>query len=374
MSISVSMRVRRQVVTEACAWFVEFRTGDATAGTRDRFDEWLRKSPEHIQAYLEVAAAWSELPTNDPQGRIDVEGLVQRARMSRDEDVVVSLPVHRNTGEAAERLQGHERAATLFGRPALAAGIGLLLILAGALGWLGLRDRQTYSTGIGEQHTIRLPDDSIVDLNARSSIRVRYSKTLRAIELVQGQALFHVAKDSRRPFVVRSDATVVRAVGTEFDVYRKGNGLVVTVVEGRVAVMPADAEPRMDPATGHSALLSAGEQMTVTPKAAGSPHHADVEAATAWVQRRLMFEETPLRDVAQEFNRYNVRRLVIDDPELAGQRISGTYSSSDPAALIGFLRAQPGLEVIETAREIRVSRHDAAGQADDPADGPADRP
>ena len=354
-----STRLRRQVISEACAWFVEFRTGAATAGTRDRFDEWLRHSPEHIQAYLEVAAAWSELPTSDPQGRIDVEGLVERARASRDEDVVVSLAGHRGAGESAEHIQGYKRAG-LLGRHALAASIGLLLIIAGVLGWLNFRER-LYITGIGEQRTIRLPDDSIVDLNARSSIRVSFSKTLRAIDLVEGQALFHVAKDAKRPFVVRSDSTVVRAVGTEFDVYRKGDGLVVTVIEGRVAVTPADAEldepaAKPTPAVSPLALLSAGEQLTVKPKTASAPHRADVDAATSWVQRRLVFEETPLGDVAEEFNRYNVRRLVIDDPELARQTISGAYSSSDPTALIGFLRAQPMLEVVETEREIRVTR------------------
>ena len=45
--------LRRQVISEACTWFVEFRTGDASAATRDRFDDWLRHSPEHIQAYLD---------------------------------------------------------------------------------------------------------------------------------------------------------------------------------------------------------------------------------------------------------------------------------------------------------------------------------
>lgn len=358
-----STRLRRQVISEACAWFVEFRAGAPTAGTRDRFDEWLRHSPEHIQAYLEVAAAWSELPASDPQGRIDVEGLVERARASRDDDVVVPLAGHRNAGRSEELMRGYKRPG-LWGRQALAASIGLLLLVAGVLGWLNFRE-PLYVTGIGEQRTIRLPDDSIVDLNARSSIRVRFSKTLRAIDLVEGQALFHVAKDAARPFIVRSDSTAVRAVGTEFDVYRKGDGLVVTVIEGRVAVTPAGAELDVPVARRTSSeLLSAGEQLTVKPKTASAPHRADVDAATSWVQRRLVFEDTPLGDVAEEFNRYNVRRLVIDDPELARQTISGAYSSSDPTALVGFLRAQPTLQVVETDREIRVMRRDASGQAD----------
>jgi transmembrane sensor len=376
MGISASSTSpRRQVITEACAWFVEFRTGDATSSTRDRFDEWLRQSPQHIQAYLEVAAAWSELPTNDPHGRIDIDGLVACARASGDEDVVVSLTTHRNAAtESGPRSHGRSRRAS-FPSLALAASIGVLVAIAGVLGWFKLREHDTYTTGIGEQRTIRLADDSIVDLNARSRVRVRFSNSLRAVDLIEGQALFHVAKDSRRPFVVRSDSMAVRAVGTEFDVYRKGDGLVVTVVEGRVAVLPTNAELEGPvgartsasagaPVSGAPQLLSAGEQLTVTPKAASSPHRADVDIATAWVRRRLVFEDTPLADVAEQFNRYSVRRLIIDDAELARQRISGIYSSTDPTSLIGFLRAQPSLQVLETEQEIRVTRREATGRAE----------
>jgi transmembrane sensor len=80
----------------------------------------------------------------------------------------------------------------------------------------------------------------------------------------------------------------------------------------------------------------------------------------------LIFDDTPLADVAEEFNRYSVRRLIIDDEELARRPISGVYSSSDPASLVGFLRAQPTLQVIETDQEIRVTRRGAAAGSANP--------
>ncbi len=83
---------------------------------------------------------------------------------------------------------------------------------------------QTYATGIGEQRSIVLADGSTVDLNSRSKIRIRFSSERRGVELIEGQALFKVAKDHARPFVVDSDGTRVRAVGTQFDVYRKRRG------------------------------------------------------------------------------------------------------------------------------------------------------
>jgi transmembrane sensor len=259
---------------------------------------------------------------------------------------------------------------------------------------------------------LTLADGSTVDLNARSSIRVEFSNSERRIELLDGQALFQVAKDKERPFIVRSGDATVRAVGTQFDVYRKSSGTTITVLEGRVAVysdvhqaqrsaarsfVPSaeDAPPRpsqqaslpssrsrhdpsesrtlgssgaapavpapppglTDPSGGAAVFLSAGEQVTVTPAAVPEPQHADLSAATAWMQqRRMIFDATKLSDVVQEFNLYNHRQLVIDSTELSGFRVSGVYSSTDPASLLRFLREQPGIRIIETDAEVRIAR------------------
>ena len=96
--------------------------------------------------------------------------------------------------------------------------------------------------------------------------------------------------------------------------------------------------------------------MTVTDRTMAAPKRANVAAATAWVQHRLIFEGSRLSDVVEDFNRYNTRQLIIEDPALQDIRVSGVYSSTDPASLIRFLRAQPGVEVNETEDDVRITR------------------
>ena len=382
----------RDIVAEASAWFVEFREGDVPAATRARFDEWIRRSPEHIQAYLEVSAAWSELPTSDPEGRLDVAVLVARARASVEDNVIAHLgtvpPPGTPTSFSRRALPPANRARNLNSATGLWYGLAASIVLTAMLlaAWL-YTQRNVYATDIGEQRTVRLADGSTIELNALSRVRVRLSEDVRNIELVQGQALFHVAKDRSRPFIVQSGVTTVRAVGTQFDVYRKTSGTTVTVLEGEVAVVPDAESPTRTPsgpvrpldsrglaasttaaepgveaaatgARGATILLAAGEQVTVTPEAVSKAKKADVSAATAWTQQRLIFEATPLTEVAAEFNRYNTKKLVIADAALRSLGISGVYSSADPGALIGFLRAQPNLEVTETDQEIRLTRRE----------------
>jgi transmembrane sensor len=340
--------LKPDIVAEASAWFIEFRAGDITANARAKFHEWLRRSPEHIQAYIEVAAGWAELPTADPEGRLDIPALIKRARESQEENVV--------TVPQWTPARVHRRSLSVRAWAASLAGVA---IIVGGAAWLTHYRANTFSTGVGEQRTVRLADGSMIELNALSTIRVRLSQQERDIDLAEGQALFHVAKDPARPFIVKSGATTVRAVGTQFDVYRRKSGTVVTVVEGRVAVAGPESSslPPNQPAS--SLFLVAGEQVTMPaqlpPKEQPKPRRADVAVATAWVQKRLIFEETPLASVAEEFNRYSPRRLVILDPELKSVAISGVYSSADPDSLLGFLRTQPNIQLVESDQEIRIS-------------------
>jgi transmembrane sensor len=379
-------KLNRQILDEASSWFVDFRVGDVDAGARERFDQWLRQSPEHIRAYMEISKTYVELPAGTPDGKVDVEGLIARARSESQANVV---PLDRaganqasmrqdipSRGSAGDRTRGRR-----FALRALAASLALAILGGGLFVALHLTRDPVYATDIGERRSITLAEGSTIDLNARSRIRVHLTEAERDVELLTGQALFEVAKDPARPFIVQSGGTWVRAVGTQFQVDRKSGGVTVTVVEGRVMVLAAGAagsapaaggsspslpgpqaahesraggEAAVEPASSASTSLSAGEQVTVADGVIAQPKRANIAQATAWMQHRLIFDASRLADVVDEFNRYNTRQLVIENTELADLHISGVYSSTDPTSLIRFLKEQPGVQVVESDSVVRI--------------------
>jgi transmembrane sensor len=344
-----------QIYEEACNWFVDLRAGDVDPAGRRRFDAWIRKSPEHLRAYLEITEIWQDASSVDSEGEGSLAALLERAR---SESNVVALGGGVNPGAGSRPHANH----SVRVRFALAASIGLALLAAGFATWYQLERAPTYATDTGEQRTVTLADGSAIELNSRTRVRVRFTDTERNVELLDGQALFRVAKNHARPFIVRSDTTQVRAVGTQFDVYRKESGTTVTVVEGRVAIASAGGEPQPQPGLLKEVdpipsliYLSAGEQVTLRVAEVPQPKKADVAAATGWTEHRLVFKSTPLPEVAQEFNRYNQRQVVIEDQALQTFLVSGVYSSTDPELLLRFLREQPGIGVRETDDEIVVT-------------------
>jgi transmembrane sensor len=190
-------------------------------------------------------------------------------------------------------------------------------------------------------------------------------ETGRYVELSRGEALFSVAKDTERPFVVDSEVALVRALGTQFNVYRQAEQTLVTVIEGRVAVENKNTARRIPEASGSIAMielppmeLAAGDQAEIVAQAPIRKVTANTERAVAWRERRLIFENQPLSEVVAEFNRYNRRQLVIEHPELAKERISAVFDADQPEALVRFLTQNTSIETVEAGNERLVLRVD----------------
>jgi transmembrane sensor len=346
----LSSKLNSQIYSEAAEWFVTCRSGALDEAERRKFDAWLRQSPQHLSAYVELAAIWDEGPGLDAERRYDTDTLIAEARADRS-----------NVTELITSAGARNSSAASWSVRWLAASIAMFAVGLATVVYLYMFRDPTYVTHVGEQRSIALPDGSTMELNSRSKVRVHYSEHERALELIEGQALFRVAKNASRPFIVTSGDTRVRAVGTQFDVNKKREGTVVTVVEGKVSVQTNVPDARIDPlavevTAAMPQMLVAGEQLTVTETAAQPIKRPDVTHAIAWTQRQLVFEAATLTEVAEEFNRYNQRQLIVQDPKLYDFHISGVFASTDPDALLQFLRERAGVQIVETEGAIYLTK------------------
>lgn len=234
-----------------------------------------------------------------------------------------------------------ERAGALSGMPAKApprawfypaAGIAAALVLAVWPASGVIQDflrTERYATDIGEQYRTALPDGSLVELNTATRVAVDLTPEQRDIRLTRGEAVFEVAKDASRPFVVKTPLADIRAIGTVFAV-RSENGLEVSVSEGVVSI---ERDGKV------LARVAAGETCTLS--ASGDVRHEENQAQRiarelAWREGKVAFAGETLAEAVAELNRYNKHKVEIADPEVAGIHVGGYFRATDPA---GFARA-----------------------------------
>lgn len=369
------MDSHRRIEQAAADWLA--RRSDAarpwTDDDQTALDAWLSASTAHQVAWIRLESIWRKAD------RFKAIGAGMPAGVVPDKTQWRRTPffTHRGIGtgavsassasvaEMSGRTDARDVAALQFrprhARPARRWGLRLagavasvLLVAALSLGgwrWYASPMGQAeFRTALGDVQEVLLPDGSTATLSSDTQLRATLLRRARDIELQQGEAYFQVVSDSRRPFTVRIGDTRVTAVGTRFSVRGElGADAVVRVVvtEGTVRL---DTGGPSQPAA-RSALLTAGAVAIVhggTVRVdSRSPEQA--EQVLGWRSGELVFDATPLAEAAAEFNRYNTRRIVIEDPALAQMRVDGGFRTSN---VDGFVR------LLEVAFDVRAEQRD----------------
>jgi transmembrane sensor len=315
---------------QATRWWDVLRGGEASAADKREFASWVVQAPEHVEATLRMARVHKALsrpgvrwPDTTP------ETLVREAKAASDE---VVLPMPRRTGAPPEP----RRRRAMW----VASGLAAALLLTVGVSWLALSPPQQFQTRVGEQRSVMLADGSRITLNTASRVEVRLGTDRRNIELLEGEALFDVAPDSKRPFEVRVGNVLVRAVGTEFNIDRRASRTVVTVIEGHVSVAPTGARAK------ELRELAMGDRVVIGGEGVGQIEKGiDLTEATAWTHHELVFRRRALGEIAEEFNRYNVARLQIRSPTLQRREVTGIFRTDDLGSFVAILARSPGVKV-----------------------------
>lgn len=327
----------------AAHWLSVLSDENCTEAERRQFFVWLRASGQHVDEFLRLSRLTGRMNQRDLWPDANVAELIAAAKASSDGNVT-ALDFQPEIATTRP-----ERKSV---RWPIAAAIACVFVLTGLIAgrsqielWLA----PEYVTAVGEQRSITLEDGSVVELNSQSRLRAHFKADLRAIELLDGEAIFRVSKDPHRPFRVRTGATDIVAVGTAFNVKANDSRTVVTVLEGRVRVNQRNAAERSAVATDKAISefeLAVGDQLIVAKsQPAIRVSLRDTEKVTSWTERRLIFEDTPLSAVAAEFARYSSHQIRIDDSAVAVRKINGVFDATDPASLAEFLRGDETLNV-----------------------------
>jgi transmembrane sensor len=272
----------------AADWVVRLQGETADEGDWLAFDHWLSASEGHGPAYDRALALWLELDAAAPA-----------LRHCTRRPALISWRMSAAAG-------------------ALAAGL--------ALGWVLVSNHpapiagELYETAIGEHKSVTLADGSRLDLDGATRISVRLEQNTRRVTMDHGEAIYEVAPDSRRPFIILAGDRQVRVVGTEFDVRQRDGAFSLTVRHGVVEVSPAGS---VDDAV---VRLVQGDRLD---HIAGQPDRrssgVSADEIFGWRSGQLIYRERPLSEVVADLNAHYVRPISLD-AKAAGQPFSGVLA------------------------------------------------
>lgn len=309
----------------AADWLVRMAAPDLDAADLGDFDAWLGE-PANAAAYDDALAVTLELQAAAPAILAGIK--TQPARR----------PV---VGRRGWLIAGGLAAAAT-----VALAITPLSFLAPAT--------QAFATSKGEHHSVKLADGSTIDLNAGSTLSVTLGAHERRVTMGDGEAVFDVAHDATRPFLITVGDRTVRVVGTRFDVRRRGGKLSVAVERGLVQVDPALG------ATGRSFRLHPGQRLDHLEGAADVKLSAvDPTQIESWKVGRLIYRDAPLSDVVADLNQQFARPITLADPSLGAIPVSGVLVLDDQAAVIRRLALLAPIKALPSREGVLLRRDEA---------------
>jgi len=360
-----SRQIEKKILDQAAEYYLDLQDGTMDADELKAWQGWMAESGDHRRAFARMETLWGvlgEAEAADWQALAD-----QTASDMAAESGKATVAVHPSAGGSILSM-----VAPTEGQPsarkkpsyawvgAIAASFAAVLVATFLL--LGSPDgHQTvrtiqYQTAAGQQRVVNLADGSIVELGAGSSVSVTYSDENRSLVLDRGEAIFTVAKNPKRPFIVRAGQGSVTAIGTVFNVRKSAANVEVRVLEGTVAVRPIDDTAERSRARGRDsasavaqpvALVTAGRRTAYSPAGLLAPIvEADVHEGLSWRVGVLTMVDWPIADVIQELNRYLTDEITIGDEAVGTMRFTGTvYPDQVDAWLEGLQQGYP-IEVV----------------------------
>jgi transmembrane sensor len=317
---------RAQVLADASAWLARLHGPNRTAEVEEGFHAWLRESERHAAAFEHMTDMWDKA--------------VRLRRRPMEKVTRWEVPGFR------VRLS---RAALAMAAVAFLAVSATVYHLSGG----------AVTTGVGEQRVLTLEDGSHVYLNTTSRAVVRYSETQRRIELDRGEALFQVAPQPNRPFVVVAGDRRITALGTSFIVRRGPDDLAVTLVEGRIAVSSgSEPEPRGEASGGGHPVgiaLQPGQRLTYRSERAPRLDRPALDKLTAWRRGQVALDGQLLVEAAAEMNRYSHIPLRVKTARSGSIRVSGIFRAGDSENFARAVSKAYGLEMVSEPELITLT-------------------
>ncbi len=295
-------------------------SNNLTENEKEILNNWLNISDQNKLLYEELKNIWFAAEPKETAQKINLEEEWINLKNNISNKIETNVNAKHSFSDYI---------ASIFApkfRPVWAIGLIVLLAVSSILLFKNSEPEKVIkiiSTKNGQRLEVHLADGSIVNLNNDSQIQFdeKFTGDKRVIKLY-GEAFFSVKKDGR-PFIIYTNNAITKVVGTKFNVWSRGQETRVIVKQGKVSLAEnIDSTKKV--------YLTKGELSTIVEKNAPTkPSEVDADFVLGWLDGKLVFESTPLSEIAKDLERYYNVEVNLANNDISRLHLTGAFDNEN---------------------------------------------
>jgi transmembrane sensor len=319
----MSVNTKRLIDETAARWFIRMQHAEPDAPERSEFEAWLIQDAQHQKAYISICDAWNDIDSVDH---------------------LKKLATARQTDRFEKQTKRAKKTKNLVATLSVCFAIGI----AGLFGYQQWQSSPTMQMASQSEKaqilTQTLDDGSQITLNANSKVQVTYYRNQRQVTLLQGEAIFNVTKDAKRPFIVDTETASVKVLGTRFAVNKLSKLIRVSVDHGSVLVESKDNASNIILHNNQVAEIYHGELVQFK--------QGDATDYFKFATGKIVFNQADIVEIADVLSRY--RQKPVRTEGSSQEKISAVFEAKDTETFINTLPRIANISIHQSADETVI--------------------
>jgi len=311
----------------------KYLAGEVNSEEQKLVNDWIHASEENHKEFEDLKKIWNSLDNTGKEKNINIEN---------------EWKYNRQLIHMAER-----NGKTIFLKAILRIAAAVVLGIGITLAGIKYKTYLYVTTKTAETKEFKLPDGSLVTLNAGSKLaynKKSYGKESRIMKL-KGEAYFEVEKNIEHPFIIQLDEAEVKVLGTSFNVkaYKKMNVIEVTVSEGKVSLYDKEVKQKM-------VIASKGEKAEFNKQLAVVKKYPNTERNyKSWKTRAIVFQNDSLNTIVRTLESVYHKKIVLEDDSLNACTLTTSFEDEDLYTVLKVLESALDLKIRIEKNEIIIS-------------------
>lgn len=272
---------------------------EATAEEQNTLHNWIQSKDENKLKYEEFERIWNNADSNESEYDANQAWLKLEAKIKTQKS---SIEIGKILRIAAGLL--------------IFFGIGLM-----AAKYIMSTQYETAETANNESKQVILPDGSIVWLKSNSIIRFKKEEDKQRTVDLNGEAFFEVVKNPNKPFIIHTENSITKVLGTSFNLiaYKDAKSVKLSVATGRVSFTSSKSKQEQ--------IVVANESALIDEQGNNNKLNQFNKNETIWKDRKIVFDDQALKEVFAAIEHYFEVRISISDPNINNCHFTGEFNN-----------------------------------------------